>query len=530
MLAGAFAFALLAGWTRPWTVVLVSLVVGVYVGLRLLAPLKSGIAGGLVGLVGSSVAAYVYSPVAALGFTQRMPEWINWDFPRDAYELTVIPLFNQLPWGSALTIAIVAVLASTILTGLTAAATSWIVRRYSALSFLPMALAWVAVAVLASGFLFTAQQSSAGLRQGLGSEPTNLEYSYDALIYLKTFYLMESGQSYYPAVVSAAENDSRFAAEGLVRDGKMFGFWPKPSYFRQPLPFQLWTLLANDGGGIMSWSHLLSAALLLTLFWGFSRALSAGALIVPMMIYPWLMLGNICINVLLPDWWAALALLYAVAFLAADLGLAALAFAFVATLMRFSTLPLLGTMIFSAGVLALPMMDRRRMLIILGSGVAGVAAFMLLWSIHVSAATPFVDAETLKNTTTGGILSTTAGRDLNARAVAPMHYSAYPYGFHAFPLMLLFVPALFGYVVALWKRWLGALSLTLFVLAWLVYSVVIGPTASYWGLVYNSVVIIGAALALATADRIPGILAEAQSWIQALFAAHATSRTAKQTM
>lgn len=71
------------------------------------------------------------------------------------------------------------------------------------------------------------------------TEPVNEQYAMDDKDFLKTFYLMEDGESYYSAFASAIISDARFTSA------------PKDlTTWRFPTVFYFWKLVADNGNQI----------------------------------------------------------------------------------------------------------------------------------------------------------------------------------------------------------------------------------------------------------------------------------------
>lgn len=496
-LTGVVAYVLLAPVLQPVPALMLPLVVGVYLGLVIARPLEAAGIGAAVATLGGVLSAWLYSAETANGLLQRFPQWANIDVPGGTYTEGFAPLIRLSPW---LTDATGTVLLGVVLCGLAAGLLAMVIDGYRGVPWLRTAVGWAFVVLLAGCFLASAETGTTNLRSYANVEPQAGGYQYDAVIYLKTFYLMKHGESFYPAAVEACSGDARLAKDKVVRDGKMFGFWPKPSYFRQPLPFWMWTASASDGAGIVRLAEVLCAVLLLAMYAGFGRSLSVRAAIVPMLLFPWLLFHILSLNTFFPDWWAALFSMFALALLAARVPLGAIAAALVASLTRFNALPLLAVLVASAGLLVLVRAERKRALVLLGAGLAACAVFVVAWQVHVRAATPFIDPATMAASTDGGILSG-SGRPFEARALAPLYYLMFPYGFGVVPLLALFPLAFAGFGLGLRQDRYAQLAGVLFALGWFAFLMVAGPSSSYWGQVFTGFLVAGTAVLLAEVPR-----------------------------
>lgn len=517
-LAGVVAFVLLAGWITFVPLLMVPLLVGGYIGLTVRKLVPAATVGAGAALVGAIIASVVYDPKVAATLMNKLPPWFNPDVPAPFYRGVAFPIFQSLHWSGVEGVAWG--LGACLLSGVFAAGASWLASNLSSPNVARAVMAWSLIAALCVSLFATADRASAALRQEVGVEPASLSYRDDPFIYVKTFYLMQQGHDYYAAVEKACENDGRLAASGAAKNGRFYGFWPKPSYFRQPLPFYLWKNMGSSADWVVRYSVALSALALAALYAGFSRRFSSRALLIPYLLYPWMLAHAATINVFFPDWWAALITIFAIALLAADVPVAAAVVALLASLMRFIALPLLAVIEFAALVLLVPKRGRMHMVIVVAVGALSFVGFALLWMRHIAAATPFIDPQTLAATSTSGIIDSTSARPFADRVLSPAAYRMYAYGFGLVWPALLFPTALFGYLVGLSKSRLAQISLSLYVAGWGTFSVAIGPTSSYWGQLYTGALVIGTAVMLATLDQAPQVVAEAYktsvAWIAAM--------------
>lgn len=508
-LSAYVAFVLLAGWLAVLPQVAVPLLVGGYIGLCIRRPIPAAAAGATVGILGGATAALLYTSGAMIALLRHLPTWFNGDVPSGIYTDVLLPIVQASHWGD--TRAILSVLSACILTGGFAAGATWLGANVRGSVPARDIVAWALVAVLCVCFLVTANRYSVTLRQQVGVEPPNGQYGYDAVIYVKTIYLMKQGTGYYLAVVRAAENDSRFMAAGTIKNDKMYPgtWWPTPSYFRQPLAFYMWKYMGRTADGVVVWSSFLSAIGLGVLYWGFARRLSVRALLVAYMAFPWMLGHGTTLNVFFPDWWAALASVIAIALLAADLPIAAMVLAFVATLFRFTALPLMAVIEVAALLLLFSKKERRRMIWVAGTGAVCAAAFVILWKIHTAAALPFYLPQTLAAAPTSSILASSHNYPYVVRSLAPTAYYMFGYGFGVVPPALLFVTALLGFLLALKDNRFAQAACSMFVVGWAVYVLVVGVGAGYWGQMYTGALVIGTAALFAALGSAPDTIANA---------------------
>ncbi len=511
--AGLIAFVILAGWNDVLPVVTVPLLVGGYLGLVLRKPLNAAVVGAIDGLLGGFLAARFYQVEQAIAFIRKLPSWWHRDVPVSFYTHTILPLFRSLHWSDPSWLAGGFLLCAAFAAGVARAVNSRDDEKVHQTARLVSA--WLLIGLLCVCFYVTANRSSTGLRRFISIEPANMSYRYDALDYVKTLYLMKRGIGYYPAAVGGAAQDARGPRDGgWVKDGKMIGLWPTPAYIRMPLIFELWNRMGKTAAGVVRWSDFLSALCLIALFAGFKRRMQERALMIPFLLFPWLLAHGSTINLFFPDWWAALASIYAVALIAADVPLAAAVVLLVGAIFRFTALPMLLAL-FAASLLLLAYPEERpRMLMVAAGCGAAFAVFLTFWVWHTAIAANYIDPALLAKAPFGGLLASfscpgvLAARPLSVRLLAPTDYFMYAYGFGCFSLVWLFGTSLAGLGVALRRSRLAQITLLLFLAEWLLYLVLIGPSSSYWGQMYTSVLIIGTGALLGILDVLPGAVAE----------------------
>jgi hypothetical protein len=527
-LSGVIAFVLLAGWISFVPLLSVTLLVGGYLGLTMKRWPHAAAVGAVVGLVGGVMASTFYGTDAATRLISNLPQWFNLDTPLIFYQDTVLPIVQAGHWSDSL--GFLWVLVACVLCGGFAACVSWLMARSGESKTVRTVMSWALVAVLCLCFLITADGTSLGVRQYVSVEPTDYSYQFDAIDYVKTIYLMKQGMDYYPAAVEGAAKDGRAVAGHWVTDGKMTGLWPRPEYVRLPLMFEIWSAMGPTADWVVRWSEVLAALALAALFGGFSRKLSERALLIPFVTYPWLLAHASTINVFFPDWWAALAVVFAIALIAADLPEAAVVVAAFGAILRFTSLPVLGVVVVAAVVLLLRKQDRKRMAIVIGTVVAGLGVFAVFWEQNIAIASRYIAATATTASTTGsyfsGLLQGWTTRDMVLRLLAPTAYYMYAYGFGLIPLVLLFPLALIGFLIAMRKSRFAQISLSLFVAGWFVYLVAFGPSSTYWGQAYTSALAIGTAALLATLDTAPGAISSSYEAVRSRLARPRTKAVA----
>jgi|SRR3989344_62038 len=136
-------------------------------------------------------------------------------------------------------------------------------------------------------------------------EPVNEHYAIDQAVFLKTFYLMKKGESYYEAFASAMTYDSRFESA------------PKDSIaWRTPTIFYFWKLIAQNGQHLkiifLTFSTLSIACVyfLLRKFVPPQTALLSSYLIIPYFLG-----GLLHYSLMFVEWWGLFFFIFSVTFL-----------------------------------------------------------------------------------------------------------------------------------------------------------------------------------------------------------------------
>jgi hypothetical protein len=513
-LGAVVAFVLLAGWNLFVPLLTVPLLVGGYVGLSVRRWVPAGAVGAGVGLVGGLIASAVYGLEAASALVQKLPEWFNRDIPFSFYQNTFAPILQSLHWSDGM--GVVWILGACVLCGGFAAGVSWAMSRREDTKMLRKLVSWGLVAVLCLCFLVTAEQTSGALRTNVSVEPADYSYKFDAYIYVKTFYLMKQGVDYYPAVVQAASKDGRPNEGQWVKNGKLTrDLWPTPEYVRLPFTFQMWSAMGPTADWVVRWSEVLSALALAALFAGFWKRLKERALLIPFAMYPLMLAQGATVNVFFPDWWAVLAIVFAIALLAAELPEAAAIVTLFGTIFRFLALPMLAVIEFTALVMLSRKTERRRMAILAGITFACFAVFAVMWQQHTATALQFIESGTTSGSLFSGLVSGFATRDVATRLLAPSAYYMYAYGFGLFAPVLLFPTGFAGFLIAMRRGRFAQVALSLYVAGWFLFLAVVGPSSMYWGQLYTMALVIGTAALLATLDTAPKVLADAWRSVRA---------------
>lgn len=154
--------------------------------------------------------------------------------------------------------------------------------------------ALILVLILIISYIFSAISVSGKLDMSVNSEPVDEGYVSDEKDFLKTFYIMKSGENYYQSFGSALINDARFTKI------------PFDLYsWRLPTAFYIWKFLAEDGRGIINLFIIFSAISLLAAFFITKKFVdSAFAVFSPMALVPYFLNAISGTSFLFIEWWA----------------------------------------------------------------------------------------------------------------------------------------------------------------------------------------------------------------------------------
>lgn len=146
-------------------------------------------------------------------------------------------------------------------------------------------------------FLITSFYNSTGLRQQLQSEPKNRTYRTDMDDFLKTYYLMEQGSTYYESYRIAIENNP---FKGVV-SGNLWSW-------RLPTIFYIWLWLPGANGISIYYLFLINCILMFGLSFLLLQHLlmppvKQYAIIAPYLLYPYLHFAARDMTLLQTEWW-----------------------------------------------------------------------------------------------------------------------------------------------------------------------------------------------------------------------------------
>ena len=142
-------------------------------------------------------------------------------------------------------------------------------------------------------FVLFSIKDSTSIRKNIKNEPINYSYSFDGLSFLKTFYLMKQGVSFYDANIYAIQHDARQGPPPVFVSG-----------WRLPLTFWVWNVFAREGEGIWFLFLFCSVISLFALF-DIAKMTSGqiGVLISSFFLTPYFYFALTSYQFLLIEWW-----------------------------------------------------------------------------------------------------------------------------------------------------------------------------------------------------------------------------------
>lgn len=515
VLAGAVAYTLVCGFTSVVSPVIAGLLAGAFVGMGGLSKGRSAVAGGAAGLLGGAFSAALFAEEAVVRALNSMPSYANPDVIASLYTDSVYPLLrgnivNSPALGGAGVWALVVI--AVVATGAAAYGAAAVRRMSIGGVGAGTVVAWAAVTLLALAFFATASTYGASFKANISEEPADNAYAYDGYISLRAYYEMGKGQTYYQSLVRAASGDSRLIEEKAVVDGKFRAWAFSPSFIRLPYAFYLWRLVSpGDGGGIFVFSLITCAAILVLAYWAFSLHLGEKALLVPLLLFPNLLLSTMWANILMPDWWAGLAGLAAMLLVVRGRFVPAAILALAAALFR--EVMAIELAILLAGMLWLYFRKRER-----EHGLAAALSAVLLgvfagaYVLHYRSGAEYI-AVNVAGMTPVSMLQLSAKRALVAKFVSPASYMMFGYGYFALPGWVFLLAQLPGFAWATRTRPDARLVCMLYAAFWLVFTFLIGGSSSYWGQLYMPFALVGTAALLADPDGLSDRVARwVRSW------------------
>jgi hypothetical protein len=495
VLLGSVAFALVFLWDGLYPLITVPLAVGAFVGLMARRPLESLITGVAVGFLGSVGACLMYSYDGYAAYLQKTNPVATADILATWWARFVVPLLAANPVNDRLlNPAIIVVVGSALTMGFSMAASvvATLVRAENR--------RWLGLAVI--GMLgvclaFTMFSSGSAFIRMISNDPPAKTYGFDAIINLKTYYLMRGGMNYYDAILKAAEGDLRI---NDIKGGKWGQDWGivSPTHIRQPEVFYLWTAVGFFGASGIVWAAvLLAIGLWATWYWALFPRLGQRALAVAFGLYPLLTVQIGSFNLFHPDWWATMMLMLGAAFLVRKRFTAAAVFALLAVIFREVLIFYLLVLIATGVVFWL----RRKVSTREVAGFAiGLVVFAVAYAAHYFAEAPYIVLKSHKSTL--DTILAFARLPMSAKFLGPTSYLMFPYGDAVVPAFLLVIVGAVGFLLVLrgsdFARW--ALPSYLFV--FLAFLALIGASSTYWGQDVTTLGVTGCAVLLAGLDTI----------------------------
>lgn len=498
-LAGMLSVYFLFGYC-VWAPLLVAPVLaGVIVALIAEDPIVAVGAGVLGGLVGGLVAANDFTVASLNAQLQAMPPYANPDviIPQLYHDflqpLMQAPLTVTTPASGPMSV----VLAAVLLTPLCAAGIAWLLRSLGDRKFAENVAGWVVVSALAVILIGTSWNAATTFRESLGQRMENGSYRFDAVIYLRAYEGMLDGGGYYQSLLKAGAGDARLIKENAVRNGKFYSFISSPTLAREPWAFYLWRFAAPQGApGVFLLSLLVCAASMLALHWGLRRTSFAASLIAPVLLLPMFLFLTAWYNIFFPDFWAGIAMLVSLAFLAREKVIGAALFALAAALFR-ETLVfwLIAVVVYSA----LRAKSSRTGIRDLACAGGSFVVFVGLYALHYFQASQIIAAQA--NSGAGGFLARlqdSASASLVGKFLAPFSYMMWPYGFFRFSGVVLVVAGLIGWALSFPDKRTLRWTIFGYGAVWLTYYATIGAASSYWGQQVLPFYLVGVAMLVAS--------------------------------
>lgn len=497
---------LLFGYDTMFPALFVPIIVGLFVVLTARSRNEALALGAIAGFAGSTIATALYDKQTVALLLRDLPAYANENITQNLYMNFIVPLTRADPVNTFFTGggALVFVVAATALAAGTALAVAEIGRRRHDVAAFRRVAGWIAIALVAASFLYTGWTTSGWLRQRLATDPQPKTYAFDPVINLKAYYLMLGGQDYYTAIVAAAQGDTRLVAGRDIIGGKFAG-WGGSVPLRQPEIWYVWKFIAPTGGaGIFVWALLLAAGYLVAAYLALSKVLSYRALFVSMAIYPALMMHTAWQNVLHPDWWATLAVLFSMLFVVRKRPVAAGVLALVAALFR--EVLVVWLLILVAVALYQTIRDRA-LWKVLATLVVLLLVFAVAYALHYQKTQQYV-YHGAELATKGGLaqslslLAALTRSSIQAKIVAPTGYLMFPYGGFKIPPWIFLPLGIVGLYVALRKDRVSAMTVAAWPAFWLAFYLIFAPTSTYWGMHVMPVSIAGTAMLLVSLDRV----------------------------
>ena len=408
--------------------------------------------GGVTGFLGGLLAVLFLTQVDLETYLQRMPAIVNQDITPSLYR-TLYDLVagnNRIDSMGAPAF----VFLTTLLTGGFCFGLGFIRKEYKKF------VSCVLVVLICLVFVTTVFQATGEFRQAIAQEPPE-GYAYDAVIYLKVFYLI-ADQGYYSALVEAYDNDARAKSKGATRDGKFYKLTYSPFWFRTPVVFYFWRLLTfGNAVGILYLSIISGFGLIVLSYLAGKSLIGEPGVFLSIALVPYLIMGSIWWNLLFPDWWAALALTAGILFwLCRQYWPAAGAFLVAAAFRELIALFLLLFL-----VLAFVHKKEARFQFGLAAGIFGA-----VYPLHYFKAKGFISPSVQE---IGSVIDRLTLSSFIPTFIPTSSYQNFPYGFFLWPAFLMMLVAV---AVWAWKKRYDMLALSILAFPYFGYA-----SSTYWG-------------------------------------------------
>lgn len=295
-----FTYLLLFWFFPLFSFICLPLIIGFIIAMTSESKYNALITGIIVGTIGGLISSTILTIENYIDFVNTMPANVSPDIPQSLYTVN----FYQLIEGGPLSyLGGPILLLITIITMGACAYLGSLVKRNNLLGV-------VCVVVLSLNFLVTSVIATKSLVQYVSTEPPNLSYGYDAIVYLKTVYRMED-KTYYKAHVEAQYNDVRRNKDGTAKEDGL-DMQISSLHIRHPFIFYLWKYLSFGNQGIIIYlSILISIAIMVASYFAARQIAGNFSILAPAFIAPFLFSGTTWINIYFPDWWAGLFLVAA---------------------------------------------------------------------------------------------------------------------------------------------------------------------------------------------------------------------------
>jgi hypothetical protein len=476
------------------------LVLGLLAGSWERRPAAAAAVGAASGLAGYLVLLGPYDVQRFATWVQtQMPKYAVLDTTRDIFDFTIAtvqanPLVAMGAGGQSWPLGVLMV---GLCAAVAALAAWW--RSESSRERRTAWLAWTAVALIAGSFVYTAWAGTADFRQRISTEPADGTYAYDPVFNLKTYYMMRRGVGFYDAYMYSTLHDSRHANTPTAPDGRLVS--GSPMFLRPPGAWYLWRVVGAGGSdGIVLFSILCCAAVLVGVYPAMRPTASTRAAFVSVMLYPGLLLHTVWFNIFFPDWWAALALLGSAVLLVARRYWAAGALAFLAVVFREVAGFYLLVMIVAGAICRIR--GAREWLARTLAYAGGLLAAAGLFAWHYASGLRFFTPQPQAAFDPLGAFAANRTRGYDWKLLAPTSYLMLPYGMYAVPALLLMPASAAGFWFALPKGSAERFALAGYQVAMLALFLTVGATSSYWGQLVMPLAVMGTGLLLARADLI----------------------------